>query len=179
MSVESTNHQPKACVRALPPRKVQRLEMSVKKSDVNRMENWELRSLQWMRVRREMGAGKRKAVSASVKRNPGVVEGITQARITIPKSSRALTAAMSGRVWVRASDEGSAARVWVAAVRAAAAVMRGALAAQAAAARVAVTVRVLLVLLTGVVAAAVQILVQVAEQVDFVQLLMQLVEAVH
>ena len=51
-----------------------------------------------MSVRREMGAGNRKAVSASVKRNPGEFEGITQARITMPKSSRALMAAMSGSV---------------------------------------------------------------------------------
>ena len=43
------------------------------------MANWALSSRKWIRVLRVTGAGKRKAISASLKRSPGLSAGAIQA----------------------------------------------------------------------------------------------------
>src|SRR6267154_5328810 len=64
--VERINHQPATPIQKWPAKR--RLNRP-KNNDGRRMENWERNSLNWTRPRRLMGAGKRKAISASVKSN--------------------------------------------------------------------------------------------------------------
>ena len=87
------NHQPKAWVSAVPPRKPHRFEMTRRNSDESRIFDWDDTILKAITCRRVQGAGNRNAISGSVNATPGFESGTTHAnnaltrRITAPRSA--------------------------------------------------------------------------------------------
>src|ERR1035438_8759586 len=80
--VERTTHHPTAWRARFPPAYPNRLKKKAISTEVNRMANWALSRRKWMRALRVIGAGKRKAISASLNRSAGFSAGAIHANAT-------------------------------------------------------------------------------------------------
>ena len=83
-------------VRTWPPKKLQPRDSSVKKIAESKICSWAPSRRKWMRRRREIGAGKRNATSASLKVKPGFSEGTSQVNSAIRTKAKAPKTLSSG-----------------------------------------------------------------------------------
>src|SRR6185503_15830230 len=93
-NVERINHQPAAWIQLRPPN---RLINKVKSNVVNRIAVCERNSLKWIKPRRVIGAGKRKATSVSVKASEVRSCGKIHAARMITKRKNAASDSYNGR----------------------------------------------------------------------------------
>ena len=92
---ESTSHQPTAWITGLPPSMAPRRVSSVSRSEESRIVICVPRSLKWTSWRRVAGAGKRNAISASLKSRLGFGVGASQADAIRIRPSTARAAKMN------------------------------------------------------------------------------------
>src|SRR5450631_3922366 len=115
--VDRMIHQPTAWIARWLPRYPDLLKKTAIRTDVKRMAACALRRRKWMRALRVMGAGKRKAISASLNRRPGLSAGAIHANAMRTRAAAQATAQMAAVAteptpeiaWAARAEDGPAA----------------------------------------------------------------------